>query len=107
MANFEIRRDGDSATLSPGGDVVASSVPELRPAMRDLVRSGVSDMVLDLGRTEMLDSTGIGLLLSAYNSVSQAGGKFSVVEASGEILELLRAMRVHQHFPVAGRSGSQ
>lgn len=107
MANFEVRRDGNSAMLAPAGDVVASSVAELRPAMRDLVRSGVCDMVLDLSRTEMMDSTGIGLLLSAYNSVSQAGGKFSVVEVSGEILDLLRAMRVHQHFPVAGRSESR
>lgn len=103
MADFEIRRDGDCATVLPGGDVVASTVAELRPAMRDLLRSGVCEMVFDLGHTEMMDSTGIGLLLSAYNSLSSRGGKFSVRGASAELLELLLSLRVNQHFAVAGR----
>jgi hypothetical protein len=42
-------------------------------------------------------------MLSAFNSISAAGGGFSVVGASREILELLRTMRVQQHFPVSGR----
>jgi anti-sigma B factor antagonist len=103
MTNFEIRREGNCVTVAPATDVVASLVGELRPAMRDLVRSGVRQMVLDLGRAEMVDSTGIGLMLSAFNSISAAGGEFSVVGASREILELLRTMRVQQHFPVSGR----
>ena len=103
MATFEIRRESDCATVVPTGDVVASSVRELRPAMRDLVRSGVHEMVFDLSQTQMIDSTGIGLLLSAYNSISKTGGKISVVQASAEILDLLRTMRIHQHFSVSGR----
>lgn len=103
MAKSEIRRDGDCATVVPAGDVVASSVLELRPAMRDLARSGVREMVVDLGRTEMIDSTGIGLLLAAYNSMAKLGGAFRIVQASAEVLDLLRAMRLHQHFSVSGR----
>lgn len=105
MADLEIRREGDCATVIPGGDLVASSVVELRPALRDLVRGGVREIILDLRRAEMLDSMGIGLLLSAYNSLTQAGGRLSVVDASAEMIGLLRAMRVHQHFPVTGRKG--
>jgi len=103
MANFEIRRDSSCATVIPAGDVVASSVPELRPAMRDLVRSGVREMVFDLGHAEMIDSIGIGLLLSSYNSMSKAGGTFSIVQASDQVLDLLRTMCVHRHFSVSGR----
>jgi anti-sigma B factor antagonist len=71
--------------------------------MRDLVRSGIRAMVMDLGHAEMIDSTGIGLMLSAYNSLSAVGGTFSAVNASAEMLELLRTMRVQQHFTVSGR----
>ena len=101
--NFEIRREGDAAVVATHGDVVASSVPELRPALRDLVRSGLRDMVVDLVDTTMIDSTGVGLLLSAFNSLSKVQGKFAVVNASDEILDLLRTLRIHQHFPIAGR----
>ena len=103
MASCEVSRGKDCATVAPAGDVVASSVAELRPAMRDLVRSGIREMVLDLGHAEMIDSTGIGLMLSAYNSLSASGGKFSVIHASAEMLDLLRTMRVQQHFEVSGR----
>ena len=101
--NLEIRRNGDTATVAPHGDVLASSVPELRPAMRDLVRDGVRGLTMDLSETTMIDSTGVGLLLSAYNSLRSVQGTLAVVNASPEILELLRTMRIHQHFEVAGR----
>jgi anti-anti-sigma factor len=104
IMNFEIRRQGETAAVVEiHGDVVASSVPELRPALRDLVRSGLRDLVVDLAYTAMIDSTGLGLLLSAFNSLSQVQGKFAVVNASDEVLELFRTLRIHQHFAVAGR----
>ena|SRR5579864_1387979 len=103
MPEFEIRQEGTVAVVAPNGDVLASSMAQLRPAMRDLVRSGVREMVVDLASTSMIDSTGLGLLLAAFNSLQAAGGKFSIVHASDEILELLRTMRMHQHFSVSGR----
>jgi len=100
---FEIRRDGESTVVEMHGDIVASSVPELRPALQQLVRPGMREMVVDLADTTMVDSTGLGLLLSAFNSVRRAEGTFAVVNASSELLELFRALRLHQHFRVAGR----
>ncbi|HUI55921.1 MAG TPA: STAS domain-containing protein [Bryobacteraceae bacterium] len=101
--NFGIRQEGERAVVVPNGDVVASGVPELWSAMRDLVRSGSRDMVVDLSETTMIDSVGLGLLLSAFNSLQEKEGAFSVINASEEILELLRSLRMHQHFPVAGK----
>jgi anti-anti-sigma factor len=103
MTEMEIRVEEGTAVVAPAGDLLASCVPELRTAMRDLVRSGVREMVVDLDRAAMIDSTGVGLLLSAFNSIKAAGGAFSVIHASDEILELFRTMRMHQHFPVSGR----
>jgi len=99
---FEIRREGEKTVLAPRGDIVASSVPSLRPAMRDLVREGVRELVVDLAETSMIDSTGLGLLLAAFNSLRQVGGVFAVVHASDELLELFRSLRIHQHFAVTG-----
>ena len=103
MPEFEVRREAEAAVLAPLGDVLASAVPELRPALRELVRSGVRDLVVDLRAASMIDSTGLGLLLSAHNSMQAVGGKFAVVQASDEMLELFRSMRIHQHFSISGR----
>jgi anti-anti-sigma regulatory factor len=50
----------------------------------------------------MVDSTGIGLLISAHNSLKKAGGDLTVIHASKDILDLFRTMRIHQHFSVSG-----
>ena len=101
--DFEIRRQDSAVVMIPAGDIVASSTPPLRGAMRDLVRSGVGDLTIDLERTEMIDSTGLGLLISAFNSLQASGGRFQVINASEEILDLFRTMRMHQHFSIKGR----
>jgi anti-anti-sigma factor len=102
MAGIEVRREGESAVVRPEGDLVAAKAAPIREAMRELVRSGVRRLELDVSRAAMIDSTGLGLLLSAFNSMKAAGGAFSVTGASAEILDLFRTMRLHQHFPVSG-----
>jgi anti-sigma B factor antagonist len=101
--NIEVSRDGESARVMPHGDIVASLVPELRPAIRDLVRSGARSVTVDLGETTMIDSTGLGLLISAFNSLRKVDGRFGLVNASREILSLLQTMRIHQHFEISER----
>jgi serine/threonine-protein kinase RsbW len=94
------------AIVHPAGDVVAAMVPELRSALRAALANGVREMTIDFAKVEVVDSTGLGLLISAHNSVSKAGGRLAVIHASKEILELFRSMRIHQHFPVS-ESGAE
>jgi anti-anti-sigma factor len=50
----------------------------------------------------MIDSSGLGLLFSAFNSLRAVGGTLSVVNASEDVLDLFRTLRINQHFPVSG-----
>ena len=67
------------------------------------IGDGALELTIDLSNAQMIDSTGIGLLISAHNSMRKIGGRLAVVHASGEIIELFRAMRIHQHFGVSGK----
>jgi anti-sigma B factor antagonist len=100
---IEVTREDNRAVIRPAGDnIVAASVPELRTTMRGMVEEGVRDLVVDLADVRMVDSSGIGLLISAYNSLRKVGGRLAVIHASADILELFRTMRMHQHFSVSG-----
>ena len=95
--------EDDKAVLRPAGnEIVAASIPELRSKMRGIVAEGVRELVVDMTDVHMVDSSGIGLLISAYNSLSKVGGRLAVIHASAEILELFQTMRMHQHFSVSG-----
>ena len=100
---IELTRDENKVVIRPAGtDIVAASVPELRSKMREVVGEGIRELVVDLTNVQMVDSTGIGLLISAHNSLRKLGGTLAVIHASAEILELFQSMRIHQHFSVSG-----
>jgi anti-anti-sigma factor len=100
---IEVTREDKKATIRPAGDnIVAASIPELRSKMRNIVEEGVRELVVDLTGVQMVDSSGIGLLIAAYNSLRKVGGRLAVIHASADILELFQTMRVHQHFSVSG-----
>jgi anti-anti-sigma factor len=102
MSETTVIQEGGRVVVRPEGDVVASSVSALRSAMRDLVAKGARELVVDLAGVEMVDSCGIGLLISAHNSMRKAGGGLTVIHASKEILDLFRTMRIHQRLNVSG-----
>jgi hypothetical protein len=55
---------------------VAAFNPELRLKMRGIVEEGVEELVIDLADVQMVDSSGIGLLISAYQLPAQGGWAF-------------------------------
>ncbi len=96
-------REDSKAVVRPDGDeIVAASVPGLRLKMRGIIEEGVRELVVDLAGVQMVDSSGIGLLISAHNSLRKLGGRLAIIHASPEILELCQTMRIHQHFSVSG-----
>ncbi len=98
-----VTREENKAVVQPGReDIVAASVPDLRTKLRGIVEDGVRELVIDLTGVQMVDSSGIGLLISAYNSLRKVGGRLAVIHASAEILDLFQTMRMHQHFSVSG-----
>ena len=103
---IKLNREEKKATIETvGEDVVAASVPEIRARMREALDAGVSELVVDLANVQMVDSTGIGLLISAHNSLNRIGGRISVIHASPDILELFQTMRMHHHFSISGVQG--
>ena len=102
MTEATVIQEANRVVVRPPGDVVAASVPALRTTMRGVVSNGARELVVDLANVAMVDSTGIGLLISAHNSLHKLGGRLAVIHASSEILDLFRTMRIHQHFSVSG-----
>jgi len=102
MNNQTKPQEVTAAVLQPEGDLVAARLPALRSKLQEMLAGGTVHLTLDLAGARMVDSAGIGLLISAHNSLKKAGGELTVVHASKDILDLFRTMRIHQHFSVSG-----
>jgi len=98
-----VTRENNKAVVQPATDrIVAATLPELRQKMREIVDEGVRELVVDLDGVRMVDSSGIGLLMAAHNTMSKVGGELAVIRASADLLALFQAMRMHQYFTITG-----
>ena len=48
--------------------------PELKQKLDDLKQAGKTNIVVDLGETDFMDSSGIGALISGLTTMRRAGG---------------------------------
>lgn len=99
-----VENASDTATICPQGNIVMETEQELREVLRSMVTRGVRTLTLDLRHVEMMDSSGLGLLIATHNSLARKGGELRVLEAGPDLLNLLQMMRLHQHFTVQGTS---
>lgn len=89
----------DVRVLTPGGDIDVLVADILREALAAAV-TGDRDVVLDLSRVGMIDSTGLGLLVRAHRDARQYGRTFCLVAPSRFVLTVLHTMRLDSVFLV-------
>jgi anti-anti-sigma factor len=58
-------------------------------AVKELIRTGERDIVLDLGRVRMITSTGLGMLMRARNRMEREEGTLHLCELTPRSQELL------------------
>ena len=96
----DIRIEDGKAVLTPEGDIVASVAEALRARLKEVLQEGVTGLVIDLSRVELIDSVGIGLLIAVHNSLGKKGGRLVLRHVNADLAALLRTMRLDKHFQV-------
>jgi anti-anti-sigma factor len=71
--------------LTPPPDLDIASAPHLGAAILDCLVRGERRLVLDFASVRLVDSAGIGVLLSAERRVRSAGGELVVANASDHL----------------------
>jgi anti-sigma B factor antagonist len=93
---------GKKVRIKALGDIRGVRADELRANLRTAVEQGARNVILDLSKVQMIDQTGLGVLVAARNSLHRSGGQISVTNPAGDVDELLRTLRIHHHFGLGG-----
>ncbi len=72
----------------------------LRDTIRDLVNKGEKNILINLGDTSYIDSSGLGELVSAYTSVKNAGGELKLLNLTKKVQDLLQITKLYTVFDV-------
>ena len=81
-------RHGRTAVLALRGAVDLFSAPLLAETIHTAVAEGATELELDLGDLRFIDSSGLGVLIEAHNTL---GGAVTLRGASGLVLRVLEA----------------
>ena len=84
-------------------DITAASVSTIKDEILGQLDEELSEIHLDLTNVEMVDSTGISLLISIQNSLKKNSGSLSVLNVSDDVAHMFKLMRLDKHFKVSAR----
>ncbi len=91
--------DGDDTTLTIDGTLDAVTAPELRPVLDALVAENRKKIVVDLASLRLIDSSGVGVLVSLFKRVRAYGGEVNLVGLRDQPLAIFKLLRLDRVFP--------
>jgi len=95
------RQVGDVTVIDVAGRItLGEGSSTLRDALRDLVKNGHKDILLNLKDVSYIDSSGIGELVSAYTSITNGGGHLKLLNLTHRVKDLLQITKLYTVFDV-------
>jgi len=85
---------GREVALSGRLDV--HSVADVRAVLHAAIDAGDGDLVVDLSAVDLVDATGLGVLVGADRRAKLAGRRVVLRDVRPRLLRILRATRLHR-----------
>ena len=92
-------RDGDRHTLRLTGELDLASAPVLEAKAKQLFSEGARELVLDLGRLEFIDSSGLNSILRVRALCEEHMCDFALTPGERPIQRLFEVTRLIDRLP--------
>ncbi|MBK6512709.1 MAG: STAS domain-containing protein [Polyangiaceae bacterium] len=91
--------NGEETLVSIDGTLDALTAPELRPTLDALVAEGRKSITLDLSNLRLIDSSGVGALVSLLKRVRAFGGEVRIAGLRDQPLAIFKLLQLNRVFP--------
>lgn len=92
--NFTRTDEGDVTRISISGSLDAISTPELRAEIDGVVGDQRKTIVVDCSALRLIDSSGVGAIVSLYKRARAHGGKVNVQGLRDQPLAIFKLLRL-------------
>lgn len=98
---FNTRQNGDVTILDLSGRITIGSGEEaLRNATQEILNNGAKKVVIHMAGVTMIDSSGIGELVSAYTTATNRGAKVKLANLPAKVSDILTITQLITVFDV-------
>ena len=104
---MRIRSEKNVLWLEPVGDLDLALCPELRETVFRAIDGGARHILFDLARTDFIDSSGLGLLLTIYKRVAPLGGTVRVERATPRVYKIFHLAGLDEILAIGVVAGEE
>jgi anti-sigma B factor antagonist len=98
VLDVEVRRRNGTTVIEVAGEADLATASQLRDALAQAYEADEADVVVDLSRVTMLDSTALATLLNALRRMRRSRRELRVAAASPAATRVLRLARLEDDF---------
>ena len=99
--SINIRQTGDVSIVDLVGRVtLGDGASTLRDTLRGMGREGHKKILLNLAEATVIDSSGLGVLVGAFASITNQGGQLKLLSLTSRIRDLLLITKLLTVFEV-------
>lgn len=96
--NYAVSLEAGVTLLRLSGELDVQSCPELRPVLDALATQQERNVTVDLSELQLIDSSGVGVLVSLYKRVRAGGGTVRFVGVTAQPLVIFKLLRLDRAF---------
>src|SRR3974390_3389927 len=101
------RQVGEVAIIDLSGRIsLGEGSALLRKTIRDLLETGQTRILLNLGDVNYIDSSGIGELVSGFTAVRNRNGELKLLNLTKKVHDLLQLTKLFTVFEVYSEEGT-
>jgi len=95
------RQAGDVSILDVSGRItLGEGASTLRNAIRAMALEGHKKLLLNLGEATYVDSSGLGVLVSAFATLANHGGQLKLLNVLARVKDLLLITKLYAVFEI-------
>lgn len=91
--------NGDDTVIEFEGTLDAVTAPEFRTLVEELVAENRQNITLELSSLRLIDSSGVGVIVSLFKRVRANGGQVRIVGLRDQPRAIFRLLRLDRVFP--------
>ncbi len=100
--NIKVTKAGDKAELFVDSVSLAGDVAkDLKQTAMELMDSGIINLSLDLGRTDYVDSSGVGKILFLQKKLAKLDGSFRISRITAQLYSFLESLAITKVMDIA------
>jgi anti-anti-sigma factor len=92
----EVRDDGGVTVIAPAGPIDVSRALELRDVLAAHVVDAGRRILVDLSGVTLVDSSGVGIFVTAHRQAEAAGSSFALAGAPGPVGRVFELTRTNK-----------